>query len=59
MSYADRVQRDLDEWDRVLWQEHGAGEHPEPEPDCARCQREMREALNVEGDPTLNGAFAG
>lgn len=49
MSFADRVQRDLDERNHELWQAHSRGEHDdEYEPDCPRCARGMREAREDE-----------
>ena len=58
MSFADRVQRDLEEYEHDLWTAHEQGEHKEHlDHDCARCAREVRESLNREGDPAFNGAF--
>lgn len=60
MSFADRVERDLEQWDREMRAAHNAGEHFDDasrDPDCPQCQREQRDALNREGDPAFNGSF--
>lgn len=38
MSFADRVDRDLEQRDHALWDAHLAGNHTPPEPDCSLCR---------------------
>jgi hypothetical protein len=56
-SVQDRIDREWELQD-ARWDAHEAGDHPIPDLDCARCQKDLREAVQCDGYAGDPGASA-